>query len=108
VPYSGERITDVSSCATVRNTWFYDQILTETGGSTLTFTRRVDVFDTMRVNDRGDLNLVVPAHGSVTLKTRWCSANNDEHFAESTFTGTDAAGNAITASAGVVRMLAGP
>lgn len=105
VPYSGEKITDVSGCAASPHTWFYDQVLTETGGSTVTFTKRVDLFDNTKVNDRSDLNIVVPANSSTTVKTRWCSSNNSRHAAESTFAGTDAAGNEVTATAGVVQLL---
>ena len=105
MPYSGEKITDVSGCASSPHTWFYDQILTETGGSTVTFTKRVDLFDNSKVNDRSDLNVVVPANSSTTVRTRWCSSANQRHSAESTFTGKDAAGNEITASAGVIQLL---
>jgi hypothetical protein len=108
VPYSGERITDVASCATSTNTWFYDQVFTETGGSALTFTRRVDFFDNIRVSDRNDINVVVPANGTLTMRTRWCSVLSTEHSAESIFTGTDAAGTVIEASAGIVRLLGAP
>src|SRR5262245_52365311 len=73
VPYSGDRITDVPGCVTSQNTWFYDQILTETGGSKVTFTQRIDLFDNSRTNDRSDLSIELPANGSITLRTRWCS-----------------------------------
>lgn len=33
VPFSGQAITDVASCRDRPNTWFYDQILKETGES---------------------------------------------------------------------------
>ena len=108
VPFSGARITDVSSCESSPNTWFYEFVLFETGGSTLTFTRRVDFFDSVRVNDRSDINVVVPAGQQVTLRTRWCATTSAEHSAESVFTGTDASGNLMTATAGTVRLLAKP
>src|SRR5262245_39677715 len=79
VPFSGERISDVPGCSSFQNTWFYDQTLTETGGSTVTFTQRIDLFDGGRTNDRSDLNIVVPANGSLTLKTRWCSQTSVDH-----------------------------
>jgi hypothetical protein len=110
VPYSGERISDVPACASAsfQNTWFYDQILTETGGSTVTFTQRIDLFDGGRTNDRSDLSIVVPANGSLTLKTRWCSQTSVDHTAESRFSGKDAAGNEISVSSGVVRLMRKP
>ena len=108
VPYSGDRIADVPGCVTSQNTWFYDQILTETGGSKVTFTQRIDLFDNSRTNDRSDLSIEVPANGSITLKTRWCSSTSVEHTAESRFSGKDAAGNEITVSSGVVRLMKKP
>jgi len=108
VPYSGDRISDVPGCASSQNTWFYDQILTETGGSTVTFTQRIDLFDNSRTNDRSDLSIVVPANDSITLKTRWCSATSVEHTAESRFSGKDAAGNEISVTSGVVRLMKKP
>jgi len=108
VPYSGDRISDVPGCASSQNTWFYDQILTETGGSTVTFTQRIDLFDNSRTNDRSDLSIVVPANDSITLKTRWCSATSVEHTAESRFSGKDAAGNEIAVTSGVVRLMKKP
>ena len=108
VPYSGDRISDVPGCASSQNTWFYDQILTETGGSTVTFTQRIDLFDNSRTNDRSDLSIVVPANDSITLKTRWCSATSVEHTAESRFSSKDAAGNEIAVTSGVVRLMKKP
>ena len=108
VPYSGDRIADVPGCVTSQNTWFYDQILTETGGSTVTFTQRIDLFDNSRTNDRSDLNIELPANGSITLRTRWCSATSVEHTAESRFSGKDAAGNEISVTSGVVRLMKKP
>jgi hypothetical protein len=60
------------------------------------------------VSDRNDINVVVPANGTLTMRTRWCSVLSTEHSAESIFTGTDAAGTVIEASAGIVRLLGAP
>jgi len=108
VPFSGDRISDVPGCSSSQNTWFYDQILTETGGSTVTFNQRIDLFDGGRTNDRSDLSIVVPANGSITLKTRWCSQTSVDHTAESRFIGKDAAGNEISVSSGVARLMRKP
>jgi hypothetical protein len=105
VPFSGQPITNVSSCANSKNTWFYDQVLRETGGSTVTFTQRVDKFDGNTVNNLTGLSIVVQANSSTTLSSRWCSATATDHTAESTFTGTDASGNTVTATAGTVRLM---
>ena len=36
MPFSGQPITDVASCNGRANTWFYDQVLRETGGVAVT------------------------------------------------------------------------
>src|SRR5262245_23845171 len=45
VPFSGQAISGVASCANTRNTWFYDMKLLEVGGQQVTLRNRVDVFD---------------------------------------------------------------
>jgi hypothetical protein len=105
VPFSGQPITNASNCANSKNTWFYDQVLRETGGSEVTFTQRVDKFDGQTVNSLSGLSIVVPANGSVTLNSRWCSTAAAEHTAESSFSGKDASGTSLTASGGIVRLM---
>jgi hypothetical protein len=105
VPYSGKPITDVAGCANLNNTWYYDQVLKEVSGAEVKFTKRVDTFDGWPINDLSNLNIVVPANGTMKIATRWCSATSQEHNATSTFTGTDARGNPVTATSGVVRLL---
>lgn len=105
VPYSGKPITDVPGCANLNNTWYYDQVLKEESGLEVRFTKRLDTFDGWPINDVSNLNIVIPANGSITLPTRWCSATSAEHNAHSTFTGTDAKGNTVVATGGVVRLL---
>lgn len=95
VPHSGAPITDAPGCAGVRYTWFYDQILRETGGSTVTFTNRIDLFDERETNNRA-VNVVVPANGSITIQSRWCSSNRTAHSAQTRWTGTDASGRTVT------------
>ena len=96
VPFSGQPITDAASCVNSPNTWFYDQVLTETGGADVTITGRVDTFDGRVVNDRDDLNITISARGSVTLRSRWCSAQPTAHTAQTSFTGRDASGNTVS------------
>ena len=45
VPFSGAPITDTPECANYVNTWFYQLVLQETAGNTVTFTQRIDNFD---------------------------------------------------------------
>jgi hypothetical protein len=96
VPHSGAPITDAAGCAGVRNTWFYDQVFQETGGSTVTFTQRIDLFDDRETNNISNLNVVVPANGSNSIRSRWCSSTRAAHTAQTRWTGTDAAGRAIS------------
>src|SRR5688500_6585026 len=95
VPHSGARIPDAPGCATVQFTWFYDQVLSETGGSAVTLTNRIDLFDERETNNRA-VNIVVPANGSVTVPTRWCSSNRGVHSSQTRWSGTDASGRSIT------------
>lgn len=106
VPHSGQPITDAGpGCIGVKNTWFYEHEFKETGGSEVTFKARVDTFDGFVINDLSGLNIVVPANGSLVLRSRWCSATAQEHSARSRFTGTDAKGNAITVTGPTVRLM---
>ena len=103
VPFSGQAITDVASCATRPHTWFYDQVLKETGGVSVTVTRRVDTFDGA-AGSATNPNLRIAAGTSTTVHTRWCSVASTAHTAQSTFSGTDANGKTWTATGPVVRM----
>lgn len=106
VPFSGQPITDAAGCAGSANTWFYDEIIKETGGAAITFTEEVDMFDGRTVNNKTGLNISVPALGSTTFKRRWCSATAAAHTAQATFRGTDANGHAISVTGPVVRLMA--
>ena len=105
VPYSGQPITDDTACANRNNTWYYEQVLKEVGGAEVVLTNRVDTFDGWPVYERSNLNIVVPANGTITIKTRWCSASSSEHNAHTTFSGRDAKNNPVTATGGVVKLL---
>jgi len=103
VPFSGQAFTDIPSCATRPNTWFYDQVLKETGNVAVTITRRVDTFDGA-AGTATNPNLRIAASGTTSIRTRWCSVSAAAHTAQSTFSGTDANGNAWTATGPVVRL----
>ena len=106
VPFSGQPVTDAGpGCNNVKNTWFYQQVLTESGGSEVKFTNRIDTFDGFTVNELSGLNIVVPANGTLTLQTRWCSGTPQEHTARSSFTGTDASGKLVTVTGPNVRLM---
>jgi hypothetical protein len=103
VPFSGAPITDAASCAGSSNTWFYDQTFTETAGVAVHFTARTDAFDG-RVTNNGTADVSVPAKGTATIKSRWCSAASVSHTAKTTWTGTDANGHTIVATGGDVQL----
>ena len=106
VPFSGQPVTDAGpGCNNVKNTWFYDHVFTESGGSEVTFTNRTDTFDGFVVNELTGLKIVVQANGTLTLHTRWCSGNPTEHTARSSFTGTDASGKIVTVTGPIVRLM---
>lgn len=105
VPFSGQPITDHPGCSGVRNTWFYEHQFREVGGAEVTFRSRVDTFDGFIVNELSGLNIVVPANGTLALRSRWCSQSAAEHTARSRFTGTDANGNPVSLTGPNVRLL---
>jgi hypothetical protein len=105
VPFSGQAITGVASCAGSRNTWFYDQVLLEVGGQTVTLRNRVDVFDGTPVNNLSNLSIVIPAYSSVTINSRWCSATGVQHTAQSSFSGTDASNNEVKITSALVTLM---
>jgi len=106
VPFSGQPVTDAGpGCQNVKNTWFYDQVFTESGGSEVTFKNRTDTFDGFVVNELSGLNIVVQANGTLTLHTRWCSGNPTDHTARSSFTGTDATGKVVTVTRPSVKVM---
>src|SRR5262245_47683306 len=96
VPHSGTPITDAAGCVGVKYTWFYDQVIRETGGANVTLTNRIDLFDDRETNNVGNLNIVVGARGSNSVRSRWCSSNKAQHSAQTRWTGTDASGRSIS------------
>jgi hypothetical protein len=106
VPFSGQPVTDAGpACNDKKNTWYYDQLFTESGGSEVTFRNRIDTFDGFTVNELSGLNIVVQANGKLTLHTRWCSGTPSDHTARSSFTGTDASGKMVTVTGPNVRLM---
>jgi len=104
VPFSGQPITDAAGCAGSKNTWFYQQTLKETGGAAVTITSRIDKFDERVVNNVTNLSMAVPANGSLTIQSRWCSSQGVAHTAQTTFSGTDANGHAVTVDGAVASL----
>ena len=101
VPWSSE---EVPNC-TLANRWHYDQILRNAGGVRLTISDRVDLFDGAQVSSRSGLGIVLAPGQETTIRTRWCSANNTEHRAQTNFSGSDDAGARISFTGPTVRLL---
>lgn len=106
VPFSGKPITDVAACAKRNNTWYYENVLQETGGATVTFHSQQDWFDGFLVNDLTGLKISVPANQTISMNVRWCSSTNTKHTAQSTFNGVDANGNAVSVKGPMVNLMA--
>ena len=106
VPFSGAPVTDTPGCATLKNTWYYDQVFTETAGTAVTLTSRIDFFDGFSVNNIQGIAINIPAKGTAALKARWCSGNATGHTAQSTFSGVDSRGAAITVNTPVIKLMA--
>ena len=105
VPWSGVPITDSAGCASVANTWYYDMVLIEVGGQTVTLKNRVDVFDGKPTNNLSNLNIVIPAYTRTQIRARWCASANVNHVAQTTFSGTDASNNEVKVTSPSITMM---
>jgi len=106
VTHSGVPVPTVSCATNHPYTWYYDQVFEETSGAAVTLSSRVDFFDGFSVNIINGINIQVPAKGKATIKARWCSGNAIQHTAQSTFSGVDEKGNAITVNTPAIRLMA--
>lgn len=101
VPWSSE---PVPNC-TLANRWHYDQIVKNTGGRRVTVSDRDDFFDGVKVSTRSGLGIVLEPGAETSIRTRWCSATNSEHRAQTNWVGTDDAGAPVTVTGAAVRLL---
>jgi hypothetical protein len=107
VPFSGAPGT-IGNCVGSYNTWFYSVTLAETAGVTVTITRIVDMVDGAVVNDVAR-NTVISGRGSTTLQYQWCwPMPTEERTVQSTFSGTDSNGHAISVTSPRITLLAKP
>jgi hypothetical protein len=58
------------------------------------------------VTARSNPGLRIPANGSTTIRTRWCSSSSAAHTAQTNFNGTDANGRVWSVTGTTVRLLA--
>ena len=101
VPWS----SDGPASCNVANQWRYEQILRNTGGIGITISDRADSFDGVEVSRKSGLGIVLAPGGDTTISTQWCSSNNIEHRARTSFSGTDDSGNRVTFAGTTVRLL---
>lgn len=101
VPWSNEPIAGCS----LPNTWRYDQLLENTGGTRLSLSDRADAFDGAHVSSR-TISVILTPGQRVAIQTRWCSANATAHVAQTTFAGVDDAGNRINVTGALVTLRA--
>lgn len=94
VPWSGQPI-EGSGCTGVSNTWFYNQVLRNSGGKSITVSDRTDFFNNREVSRRNGLGIVLAPGAQTTITTRWCSAAAGPHTAKTDFSGQDADGAAV-------------
>ena len=98
-------ITDSAGCSSVPNTWYYDMVLIEVGGQTVTLRNRVDVFDGKPTNNLSNLNIVIPAYSRTQIRARWCASADANHTAATTFSGTDASNNEVKVTSPVITLM---
>ena len=100
VPWSGQAITDSAGCANVPNTWFYDQILKNTGGNTINVSDRTDYFNDREVSKRTALGIILDPGASTTIKTRWCTSTSGSQTAQTNWGSTDIKTGAVVTAIG--------
>ena len=74
------------------NTWFYNQVLKNTGGKTIVVSDRTDFFNNREVSKRNGLGITIAPGAESTVTTRWCSASVGPHTARTDFSGQDVDG----------------
>lgn len=95
VPWSGQPITDNAGCANVPNTWFYDQVLKNSGSNSITVSDRTNYFDGREVSTQAALGIVLAPGATRTIATRWCTSTTGSHTAQSNFGATDTTTGAV-------------
>lgn len=103
MPFSGAPAEAVG-CQGRPNTWFWEQIVTETAGVGITITSVNTVVDNNAGNDVNP-NYQLAANGTWTRKMNFCFATETlSHTVQVTYKGTDANGHAVSVSAPVTTL----
>lgn len=88
VPWSGTPIE--GGCAGVANTWFYTQVLENTGGNPIVVSDRTDYFNNREVSKRTGLGINLAPGAKTSITTRWCSSSSGNQTAQTNWGATDA------------------
>jgi hypothetical protein len=78
-----------STCGDVLNTWFYTQVLRNTGGSTIVVTDRADYFNNREVSRRSNVGITLEPGAETRITTRWCSVSSVVQTAQTDWGATD-------------------
>ncbi len=103
VSWSGTPIQG-SGCDGVTNTWFYNQVLRNTGGKAIVVSDRTDFFNNREVSRRNGLGINIAPGAESTVTTRWCSASVGPHTAKTDFSGQDVDGVSVVFSGNTVTL----
>lgn len=92
------------ACTNIPNRWFYNETLSETRGVSVRITQRVDRLDGAMFK-QGTVDYAVPAGASLTNSVAWCLTPDVTRTMQTTFSGTDANGNAVSVTGPPVTLL---
>jgi hypothetical protein len=101
VPFNGQPVDGCSS----PNTWVYEQVLRNSGGTRLRLTQRVNYFDGAE-RSRPNVDISIDPGQSTSVTTRWCSNTSAQHTARTDWMGADTAGRSINVTGPTVTLRA--
>ena len=101
--YSGVPVP-LAGCDNHPHTWYYDQVLVNDSGLTLTFAKRTNFFDG-RFSSTNSTAFSIRGNGTLRISTRWCSGYSKPHYAQTIFEGRNENGDPITFAGPWVRLL---
>ena len=100
VPWSGNPID--GGCAGVANTWFYTQVLKNSGGNPIVVTDRTDFFNGRETSKRGNLGINLAPGADTSITTRWCSSASGNQNAQTNWVATDTTTNSTLSVTGTL------
>lgn len=98
----------MSACTSLPNGWKYEQVLKNTGGTTVTISDRTDYMNGARVSSKSGLAIVLKPGEENVVTTQWCSANGTEQSARTDWVGSDSGNQRISVTGATVKLTAKP